>query len=74
MDNKQCIDILRKIRQRALSLTSQQLVMYIDGQIDLLDTVSSDITEQDLSIPVARSVSTSKPIATTPRFRGADMT
>ena len=81
MDNTQCIDILRKVRQRALTMTTQQLVTYLDGQIDALETVDSDnsqltptwMTRSGQTIPESTTATRSRTLSSTPRFRGADM-
>jgi hypothetical protein len=82
MSNLDCINILKKIRQRAVGSTVTQLIDYIDGQIDVLQTMDSTpinaIPGHDNLIPrgyteTGSTTATITPAAQPPRFRGADM-
>ena len=78
MTTQDCINILKKVRNRSLSATPAQLLDYIDGQIDALstvgitpDTVQHDIPRSPLLDGCATDPTESGEHA--PRFRGADM-
>ena len=81
MNTLECINILKKVRQRAIGSTVTQLIDYIDGQIDALQTLDntsinavpglSNTLPRDY-VECGETTAKISPSAL-PRFRGADM-